>query len=773
MKVYINPARFEWPELFSRVAKCGVSEELEARVAQIIERVRKNGDAAIKDLAFEIDKVRLDSLKVSEVEFAEAETSVSPAVKQAVTTAFGNILAFHKAQMPERIEVETAPGVRCIRKPVPVPRVGMYIPGGTAPLFSTVLMLGVPSMVAGCPVRVLCTPAGRDGRVNAEVLWTARLCGISDVYKVGGAQAIAAMAYGTESIAKVDKIFGPGNSYVTTAKQMVSVSAAAIDMPAGPSEVMVLADSAANPAFVASDLLSQAEHGRDSQAMLVCTDASFADAVIAEVERQAAMLPRGEFIGSSLSGSRAIVFDSVDDMLDFADGYAPEHLIIAMRNADEIAERVTCAGSVFIGNYSPESAGDYASGTNHTLPTSGWARSYSGVGLDSFLKQMTLQKLSAPGLAGLSGTIISMAEAEGLEAHANAVRVRMEGAAAAGQEKSFNLESIVRPNILNLTPYSTARDEYNGILGVFLDANENPFQNGYNRYPDPHQKDLKAKISGLKGIPVPNLFIGNGSDEAIDLVFRVFCVPGRDNVVSIEPSYGMYKVAAATNDIECRPFVLGDDFSLDAKALLAATDSRTKAIFICSPNNPSGNAFEPELIKDVARAFRGVVVVDEAYGDFCSKQSVALTEPNIIVLQTLSKAWGLASLRLGLAIASEEIVRLMSMVKYPYNISKAAMEVAMKELDRPVEDEVGIILSERARVAAALPSVRCVRKVWPSEANFILVQVEDANLAYDLLVAQGIIVRNRTNVTGCKGCLRITIGTPEENDKMLHILSQI
>ena len=772
MKLFVNPCRSEWPELCRRVAGCGSGTELESRVRGIISRVRTDGDAAIRQLAMEIDKVDLQDIRVSAAEFEEAQSRVSPKVKRAIAEAYGNIYAFHKAQMPSRMELETSPGVWCMRKPVAIRKIGMYIPGGTAPLFSTVLMLGVPSKVAGCPVRVLCTPAGKDGKVNAEVLFAAGMCGIKDVFKVGGAQAIAAMAYGTGSIPKVDKIFGPGNSYVTTAKQIVSVDSVAIDMPAGPSEVMVLADACANPAYVASDLLSQAEHGRDSQAMLVCTDASFADKVLLEVERQAALLPRGEFIGSSLAGSRAVVFDNVDDMLEFADCYAPEHLIIAMADADAVAERISCAGSVFIGNYSPESAGDYASGTNHTLPTSGWARSYSGVGIDSFMRQMTLQKLTQQGLRGLSETIIDMAEAEGLEAHANAVRVRMSDASSE-EESRFALDRIVRPNILNLTPYSTARDDYKGSLGVFLDANENPFQNGYNRYPDPHQKELKARISALKGIPVPNLFIGNGSDEAIDLVFRIFCVPGRDNVVSIEPSYGMYKVSAATNDIECRPFRLADDFSLDPEALLAATDGRTKAIFICSPNNPSGNAFDPELIMGIARRFRGVVVVDEAYGDFCSKESVALSCPNIIVLQTLSKAWGLASLRLGLAIASTEIIRLMSMVKYPYNISKASMEAAMKALDRPVKDEVALILSERERLLGVLPSVKCVRKVWPSEANFILVQVDDADMTYGLLVKAGIIVRNRTNVAGCAGCLRITVGTPEENDKMLNILSEI
>lgn len=766
----MEPARQQWDAICRRATSLGA--DTEAIVCGIIARVRAEGDAALISLAAEIDGIQLSSLKVSEAEFAEAASKVSPEVKQAIEKAYANIHAFHAAQMPKRIEVETSPGVVCIQKPVPIGKVGMYIPGGTAPLFSTVLMLAVPAQIAGCPVRVLCTPTGKDGKVSPEVLYTAQRCGITEVFKAGGAQAVAAMAYGTATIPSVDKIFGPGNRFVTMAKQLVSTDGTSIDMPAGPSEVMVLADAGADPAFVAADLLSQAEHGRDSQVILVSNDRSFSDRVLAEVDRQAALLPRGEMIASSLSSSRAVVFQTVDEMLAFADHYAPEHLIISMENAAELAERINCAGSVFVGKYSPESAGDYASGTNHTLPTSGWARSCSGVNLESFMRRMTIQNLSAAGLRGLSDTIVAMAEAEGLEAHANAVKVRMD--AVAGQpDEGFRLESIVRPNILALCPYSTARDEYQGELGTFLDANESPFENGFNRYPDPHQKVLKQKVAAYKGIDVRNLFLGNGSDEAIDLVYRVFCNPGRDNVVSICPSYGMYKVAAATNDIEFREVRLRDDFSLDTEALFARVDALTRAIFICSPNNPSGNAFPMDQILSVARRFRGIVVVDEAYVDFSDKGSAvaALADcPNIIVLQTLSKAWGLAGLRIGLAIADERIIRLMSMVKYPYNISKAAQQEAMKVLEQPVDAKVVETLIQRKRLEEALPGMPHVIKVWPSDANFLLVEFDDACAIYDALIDAGIIVRNRNSVPGCAGCLRITVGTPEENDKLIETL---
>lgn len=422
MESFLNPARSEWASICRRPVQNDPG--LEGRVREILNLVRTDGDAAIKVLSQKFDGVSLKDIKVSRAETEAAGAMVSKEVKAAVETAYANVKAFHEAQMPRRIEVETAPGVVCVQKPVAINKVGLYIPGGTAPLFSTVIMLAVPAQIAGCSSRILCTPCRKDGSVSPEVLYTASRCGISEIFKVGGAQAVAAMAYGTGSIPAVDKIFGPGNRYVTCAKQIVSGEGTAIDMPAGPSEVMVLADSTANPAYVAADLLSQAEHGRDSQVILVCTGDPVAKAVLAEVDRQAAMLPRGAMVEGALGFSRCVVFGSLDDMLDFADAYAPEHLIISMKDAEEIAERVKCAGSVFIGGFSPESAGDYASGTNHTLPTSGWARSCSGVNIDSFMRKMTLQKLTREGLSSLAPAIIAMAEAEGLQAHANAVKVR-------------------------------------------------------------------------------------------------------------------------------------------------------------------------------------------------------------------------------------------------------------------------------------------------------------------------------------------------------------
>lgn len=423
MKTYVNPPRSEWPSLFRRAEQDNGA--ITERVKEIVARVEREGDAALFDLAERIDGVRLSTLAVSDAEFAEAERAVKEDVKTAVEVAVSNISAFHRAQMPQQVRVETMRGVVCVQRPVPLRSVGIYIPGGTAPLFSTVLMLALPASIAGCAEITMCTPCDREGRVAPEVLYAARRCGVTRVFKTGGAQAVAAMAYGTESIPKTDKIFGPGNRYVTIAKQIVSGRCVSIDMPAGPSEVMVLADVSARPEFVAADLLSQAEHGRDSQAVAVCDSEELAAAVTAEVGRQARRLARAEFVDGSLAGSRVVVLPDRADMIDFANGYAAEHLIISLRDAWGAAAEIDAAGSIFIGNHSPESAGDYASGTNHTLPTSGWARSCSGVNIDSFMRKMTIQELTPEGLASLAPVITAMAEAEGLQAHAEAVRIRM------------------------------------------------------------------------------------------------------------------------------------------------------------------------------------------------------------------------------------------------------------------------------------------------------------------------------------------------------------
>ena len=337
-----------------------------------------------------------------------------------------------------------------------------------------------------------------------------------------------------------------------------------------------------------------------------------------------------------------------------------------------------------------------------------------------------------------------------------------------------SLENLVRPNIRALSPYSTARDECQGSPDIFLDANESPYAGlGYNRYPDPRQKALKERVSALKGLPVENIFLGNGSDEAIDLLFRIFCTPGQDNAVAIAPSYGMYAVAADINDVRMRCVPLGPDFSLPVKELLEAADANTKLLFLCSPNNPSGNAFSQEEILSLVEQFPGIVVLDEAYADFSKKGSLrgdVLKCSNLVVLQTFSKAYGLAGLRLGMAFADEYVIELMNRVKYPYNISQATQELALKALEADKAEEIAQIIAQRERLAAALPCFACVKKVWPSDANFLLVQTDDADGLYAHLLGDGVIVRNRSRVAGCEGCLRITVGTPAENDQLLKSL---
>lgn len=423
MQKILFPKRAAWDELLKRPVLR--TEELFGSVQTLIDEVRRGGDAAVLALEERFDKVTLTQLEVSEEERREADEAVSDELKEAIQLAASNIETFHAAQRFEGKRVQTQPGVTCWQQAVPIEKVGLYIPGGTAPLFSTVLMLALPARIAGCSEVVLCTPPGRDGRVHPAVLYAAGVAGVKRIFKVGGVQAIAAMAYGTESIPKVYKIFGPGNQYVTAAKQLVSLRDVAIDMPAGPSEVEVLADETANPVFVAADLLSQAEHGADSQAVLITTSTSLADAVEREVERQLAELPRREIAERALQWSKLIVVQTMDEAMEMTNAYAPEHLIIEAADYLKLAARVRHAGSVFLGSLTPESAGDYASGTNHTLPTNGYAKAYSGVCLDSYVRKMTFQEILPEGLRRIGPAIEVMAAGEQLDAHRLAVTRRL------------------------------------------------------------------------------------------------------------------------------------------------------------------------------------------------------------------------------------------------------------------------------------------------------------------------------------------------------------
>ena len=424
MKIYKYPKESEWAELLRRPTKDATV--LNDTVASVLREIRERGDSAVREFEEKFDKVSLQSLAVTEEEMNEAETLVSTELKKALELAHRNIHTFHASQKFEGKKCQVTDGVTCWQKSVPIERVGLYIPGGTAPLFSTVLMLATPARIAGCKEIVLCTPPNREGKVNPAILVAARIAGVNRIFKIGGVQAIGAMAYGTESVPKVYKIFGPGNQYVMCAKQQVSLHDVAIDMPAGPSEVEVLADNSSNPAFVASDLLSQAEHGIDSQVLLVTTSEAIIPKVQAEVESQLSVLPRKEIAAAALENSKIVLLRNDEEMMRLTNQYAPEHLIIETANYWDLSEQVVNAGSVFLGSLTPESAGDYASGTNHTLPTNGYAVAYNGVNLDSYCRKVTFQELTTEGLSSIGEAVVLMAAGEQLDAHKNAMALRLQ-----------------------------------------------------------------------------------------------------------------------------------------------------------------------------------------------------------------------------------------------------------------------------------------------------------------------------------------------------------
>nr|WP_299067937.1 histidinol dehydrogenase [uncultured Allomuricauda sp.] len=417
------PNKENWELLLRRPTQ--TVSDIEETVTQIFEEIKTLGDSAVREYTERFDKVSLDSFLVTKEEIEKASNQVPEELKQAIALAKKNIEKFHAAQKTDRVNLETMPGVSCWQEKRPIQKVGLYIPGGTAPLFSTILMLAVPARIAGCKEIVLCTPPDEFGKINPAILYTANLCGVTQIFKVGGIQAIAGMTFGTKTIPKVYKIFGPGNQYVTVAKQLATKYGVAIDMPAGPSELLVVADDSAVPSFVASDLLSQAEHGTDSQVILVSTSEKLLDSVALEVENQIKVLPRRAIAEKAIENSKLILVKSDQEAVDLINEYGPEHYIVCVENEDFYIENIVNAGSVFIGNYTPESAGDYASGTNHTLPTNGYAKQYSGVNLDSFMKSMTFQKINQEGILGIGNAIELMAEAEGLQAHKNAVTLRL------------------------------------------------------------------------------------------------------------------------------------------------------------------------------------------------------------------------------------------------------------------------------------------------------------------------------------------------------------
>ena len=749
------------------------------QVKTILSDVRRRGDEAVKEYTRRFDRVKSTELWVNDEERKAAAEKIPAELKEAVAVAAANITAFHQAQISACVHIFTQEGVECWQRVLPLERVGLYVPGGSAPLFSSVLMLGIPAFLAGCKEVILATPPSRHGSIHPAILYAADVCGITRIYKAGGAQAVAALAYGTESLPKADKIFGPGNSWVNTAKLLVQMEGTSIDMPAGPSEMMIASDSSADPCYVAADLLSQAEHGPDSQVILLTDDPELPKAVRRELERQLPALPRKDIALQSLKSGFAAVLKSRHQITDWINHYAPEHLILSLSDAESVLERVKHAGSVFLGHYSPESLGDYASGTNHTLPTGGSARSYSGITLDSFRKYMTVQRISPQGLAALGPHVEVMARAEGLSAHQNAVLIRAKQAGTRARSLSPDLPSP-RPSILRLTPYSSARDEFEPEDALLLDANENSLGSllgGENhRYPDPHQTLLKDELGSELGIEPEQIFVGNGSDEAIDLLIRAFCEPVQDAIIIQPPTYGMYKVAATVNNVRVLEVPLQPDFSIDLEPLLAKI-SAARITFFCSPNNPTGNLMNPESILRCAEMSPGLVVVDEAYIDFADQSGMLenlSAAPNLIILRTFSKAWGMAGMRVGMALGDKRVIGVMDKIKYPYNLSRAAQTAARRVLRKPKErvDQIRRLIGLREQLAAALVELSCVEQVFPSQANFLLVRVRQAAALHSFLKSRGIAVRDRSCELYCDECLRITVGSPRENETLLTALKE-
>jgi histidinol dehydrogenase len=781
----------EWSrsaELLARSPQ-SISPDIQASVATLLAHIKADGEAAVRAYSTRFDGLPAhEPLRVPIGQIQASGDELTPELRAAIEQAYANIRAFHAQQAHDEPAMDTMTGVTCWRKSVGIERVGLYIPGGTAPLFSTALMLGVPAQLGGCQQVVLCSPPQKDGSIHPAIRYAAHLCGITELYRLGGVQAIGAMAYGAAGVPRVYKIFGPGNPWVTLAKQQVLADGVAIDMPAGPSEVAIVADKGADPAFVAADLLSQAEHGSDSQVLLLTDHADLVPAVAAALEVQLARLPRRDFAEGALAASRAIVVRDLDEAMRWSNAYAPEHLILAVAEPERLAAKVTNAGSVFLGYWTPESAGDYASGTNHTLPTNGFARAYSGVSLDSFVRKITFQRITPEGLRHVGPVVEALAEAEGLRAHAEAVRVRYAAASAVAAAPvdpgAALVDRLLQPHLKGLKPYSSARDEAPQLATpdathTWLDANENslgdPLEAGYHRYPGAEVKQLRARLAAQKGVQTDQMFVGSGSDEAIDLLIRAFCVPGRDHVVLMPPTYGMYSVTARIAGVEIRTAALRHDFEPDRAALEAVVSPQSKLLFICSPNNPTGQCMPEGFVEAALKTFPGLVVVDEAYADFAAQASWTqrlAQYPNLVVLQTLSKAWGLAGLRIGVAMANVHIINVLQKIKYPYNLPTPSVNAALAALDRAdtVLADVATLVRERERMSVALKRSPHVIKVYPSDANFILVQVTDAHKWYQTLAAAGIIVRNRDHELHCAGCLRITIGTPEENDQVLGCL---
>ncbi len=758
--------------------------ETRAQVQRIIEEVRRDGDAALRRLTAALDQVELSALRVGDEEAEAAVAAIGPAAMTAIAAAIANVTRFHEAQVSGSIRVETAPGVCCERLIRPIRAVGLYVPAGNAPLPSTAIMLAIPARIAGCPVRVLCTPPRRDGRADPGVVAAARACGIPQIFKVGGAQAIAAMAFGTESIPKVDKIFGPGNAWVTAAKQEAALDpdGAALDMPAGPSEVMVIADGGANARFVAFDLLSQAEHGPDSQVLLVTTDAALAASVCTEIDAAMPALPRREIIGRALGHGAAIVVADIDTAVGIANRYAPEHLILQVAEPRRWLERVSNAGSVFLGPWTSGSGGRLLQ----------WHQSRAAdLRIRAGLQRPFRRRLRTPH----DGTGADTGRAPQPRAHRGdsgrsrgSCRARRRRDVADGSDESHmsDVVELIRPEIRKMRPYRSA-EFVDGM--VRLNANENPWRppgdttgRGLNWYPEPRPFRLQHRLAAHYGVDPERLLVTRGSSEGIDVTIRGFCRPGTDGIVICPPTFGMYEAYAQIQSASVRavPLVRESGYCLDVRGVLDGWTDTDRLLFVCSPNNPTGNLIAGQTIAEVAEALRGrgCVVLDAAYAEFASEdESLRLLErfDNVIVLRTLSKAMALAGIRCGVLLAAPRVVDLLSCVLPPYTFPVPCAEAVTRCLEpdnlAAWQSRVETLKAERARLEAALQNIPGITRVWPSVANFVLAEAADPRRLVAAARAGRVMIRDFSWDPWLPRCVRITVGTPEQNDQLLRALA--
>ncbi len=763
------------PEIIDQINNLRSSQEtpgVAETVQEIIAQVKTEGDKFLMEITKRFDNAELQQLKVTNEEIKSAYQQVSPEVIEALKAAKQNIETFHKAHIAKETKCETQPGVNVWRVFRPIEAVGLYVPGGKAAYPSTVLMNAIPAKVAGCQQIIICTPPQPDATCNPAVLVAADICGITEIYKVGGAQAVAAMAYGTESIPAVSKICGPGNQYVTTAKIQVQ-NKVAIDMPAGPSEIMVIADKTANPEWVAADLLSQLEHAEDSQAILVTTNEDLANQVNEAIITQTNNAPRQEIIRESLKISRTIIAQDSSQVIEITNAYAPEHLEIITQENDYFLRKINNAGSIFLGPYTSEPLGDYATGANHTLPTTGFAKMYPPLSTESFGKWIQVQEVTEAGLYQLAPIVTTLAEQDGLPAHATAINIRLNN-------------QIIKPippvqSRQAYTPPLSNRRSFEGLLLDFSERTAPPSPNVIKALKDfiendslttyPEYQDLVPAIANYANVTPEQVLPTNGSDRGIDIIFRTFSSEG-DQVIIPQPSFAIFTQSAGIIGNQIVKPYYSQDLSYPLAEVLAAITPATKIITICNPNNPPGTLTPVEDIEKIAQsAPNSIVYIDEAYSEFSGVTAVPLLNkyPNIIISRTFSKAFGIAAMRIGYLLASPELVIEMNKVRGPYEVNMPAAIAARAALAdiESMTSYVDEVMNAAKPLTEEFFQVNSI-KYFPSSSNYILFVPEKPAELNQYFIDNNIRIRPRSG-PNIENTLRVSIGTVEQMKQFISV----